>query len=148
MNATTKYVSPRPQLGQTVLWYSGLGGTEPRPALVAALGTDTIDVCIIVSDSGTFLCRGGVRHAANPDQEKIRNADVGIWDFLPAEAADLAGVIQAQHDSLVTLGAALVAVSERLVRIETALAGTPAETLLVEPTIAEAIQRPAKAPKK
>lgn len=119
--AKPAYGMPTVGLGALVFWYGGRGGTPPVPAFVSALGTDMVDLNVLVPDSGTFLCRGGVRHRSDPNKQAIDNADVGVWDYsdeargilaLIAIATEQAAALRALTRQVAELQAARLAASQ------------------------------------
>lgn len=76
----SKYVMPRPCLGQMVLWAYN-PGSEQSPAVVTKVGQDSIGVAVHVESVKDHLLKHGVRHVSDPWLNKFPSHDGGSWDF-------------------------------------------------------------------
>jgi hypothetical protein len=76
----SRYVMPRPCVGQTVLW-SFNPGSEQCPAVVTKVGQDSVAVCVHVESLKDHLLKNGVRHTTDPWLAKFPQHEGGCWDF-------------------------------------------------------------------
>jgi hypothetical protein len=76
----SRYVMPRPCLGQCVLWSFNPGG-EQSPAVVTKVGQDSIAVNVHVDSYKDHLLKNGVRHVTDPWLQKFPSHDGGCWSF-------------------------------------------------------------------
>jgi hypothetical protein len=76
----SRYVMPRPCIGQTVLWSYNAGGAQ-SPAVVTKVGQDSIAVNVHVDSLKDHLLKGGVRHVSDPWTARYPQHEGGVWDF-------------------------------------------------------------------
>lgn len=80
LSGISKYIMPRPCLGQTVLW-SYNPGSEKCPGIVTKVGHDSIAVSIHVDSLKDHLLKNGVRHETDPWLQRFPAHDGGCWRF-------------------------------------------------------------------
>jgi hypothetical protein len=80
LSGLSKYVMPKPCIGQIVLWSYNPGSAQ-SPAVVTKVGQDSIAVNVHVESVKDHLLKGGVRHVSDPWLSRFPEHDSGCWQF-------------------------------------------------------------------
>jgi len=84
MNETNRTVPPPVELGEIVLWYEdGDPGQRPLPALVTAVGNQTLNLNIFSPELQNMRVRDGVLHLSQEGCGSKYNREGGGWDLTP-----------------------------------------------------------------
>jgi len=98
LSENLNYRMPRPYLGEVVYYYvDGDTGRDPVPAIVVAVGAETLNVSVVVKDAMSVQPRDGVRHISDPRLSNPNVKESGSWDWGGQRRA-LQEMIQASKD--------------------------------------------------
>lgn len=90
--------------GDIVYWYpGGVVTQDPHPAIVTAIGYDSLNLNICEPQSYNFHVRDGVRHVDDKRAKQVELQEAGGWDYTPRHKRFL--VLEKQvNDLLAELG--------------------------------------------
>jgi hypothetical protein len=78
------YRQPYAEIGMSVLWYpDGDSRQQPHPAIVTAVGTDSLCVNIMAPNNYNFMIRDGARHVTDARIKEAERREAGAWDYTP-----------------------------------------------------------------
>lgn len=72
------------EIGDVVLWYpDGDQDAPPHPAVVTALGLQSVSLNIMGPDNKNFRVLDGVHHITDPYCRRIETREAGGWSHTP-----------------------------------------------------------------
>ena len=78
-------IQPPPvELGDVVRWHDDVNAPPSAAAIVTWVGTDQVNLAVILPGYRNFEVKEGVRHKDHPDRAMIDMAAVGCWSHRPS----------------------------------------------------------------